>query len=129
MLAAFAACRIAEPFVPTPDNMAGSYTATQLVTADSVGFIDWLAAGGSLTLTLNADGKTTGRLFLPGGAVGGGDVDADMTGTWLLYGTTVQLGQAAETFVRGMDFNAGKDRLAGDQYFGNTLRVIIVLTK
>jgi hypothetical protein len=94
---------VGDVFTPTPEN----------------------DVGGSLTLTLTADGKTSGRLFLPGGAQDGGDVDADMAGTWGLIGHTVQFGQAAETFVRLMDFNADMDRLASDQYFGTTLRVII----
>ena len=126
---ALMSCRVGDVFVPTPENMVGAYTATQLVTADPSGFVNWLDAGGSLTLTLNADGKTTGHLFLPGGAPGGGDLDADMAGSWLLIGHTVQLGQAADTFVRQMDFTADLNRLAGDQYFGTDFRVIIVLTK
>ena len=126
---ALVSCRVGDVFVPTPDNMVGSYTATQLVTADPSTVVNWLEVGGSLTLTLTADGKTSGHLFLPGGAAGGGDVDADMAGTWLLIGRTVQLGQAAQTFVREMNFNADMNRLAGDQYFGTTLRVIIVLMK
>ena len=126
---ALVSCRVGDVFVPTPDNMVGAYTATRLVTVDPSGIVNWLDAGGSLTLTLNADATITGRLFLPGGATGGGDVDADMAGTWLLVGHTVQFGQAAETFVRNMDFNADLDRLAGDQYFGTDLRVIIVLIK
>lgn len=126
---ALVSCRVGDVFVPTPDNMVGAYTATQLVTADPSSVVNWLDVGGSLTLTLNADGTTTGHLFLPGGAEGGGDVDADMAGTWLLIGHTVQLGQTADTFVREMNFTADLDRLAGDQYFGTTLRVIIVLTK
>jgi len=120
---------VGDVFVPTPENMVGAYTATQLVTADPSSVVNWLEVGGSLTLTLTADGKTSGHLFLPGGAQDGGDVDADMAGTWLLIGHTVQLGQAAETFVREMDFNADMNRLAGDKYFGTTLRVIITLTK
>jgi hypothetical protein len=125
---ALMSCRVGDVFVPTPDNMVGAYTATQLLTADPSGIVNWLDAGGSLTLTLNADGKTSGHLFLPGGAPGGGDLDADMAGSWLLIGHTVLLGQAAETFVREMDFTADLDRLAGDKSFG-ALRVIIVLTK
>jgi hypothetical protein len=131
-VAALAACAVPDPFVPTVDNMVGAYTATQLVTADANGYVDWIAAGGSLTLTLNANATTTGRLFLPGGATGGGDLDEDMVGTWLLIGQTIQLGQAAQTFVRQMDFIAEENRLAGDKYFGtapDTLRVIIILTK
>ena len=126
---ALASCSVGDPFAPTVDNMAGTYAASQIVTADASGFVDWIDVGGTLSLTLSADGKTSGRLFLPGGAAGGADLDADMAGTWLLVGHTIQFGQAAETFVRAIDFNAGQNRIAGDQYFGDSLRVIIVLIK
>ena len=128
-VAALGSCKVGEPFAPTVENMAGNYTAGRLVTADAVGVVDWLKAGASLTLNLSSNGTTSGRLFMPGAASGGGDLDADMTGTWLLVGHTVFLGQAAETFMRGIDFTAGLDQLAGDQTFGDTVRVIVVLTK
>lgn len=127
-VAALGSCKVGDPFAPTVENMAGNYTAGRLVTADAAGFVDWIKAGASLTLTLSSDGTTSGRLFMPGGAPGG-DLDADMAGTWLLVGHTVFLGQAAETFMRGIDFTAAQDRLAGDQTFGDSLRVIVVLTK
>ena len=129
VVAALVSCKVGDPFAPTVENVSGAYTAGRLVTADAAGFVNWIAAGGSLTLTLSTDGTTSGRLFLPGGAPGGGDLDEDMAGHWLLVGHTVQFGQAAQTFVRNMDFHAEQDRLAADQTFGGTQRVIIVLTK
>lgn len=126
---ALMSCRVGDPFAPTVDKMAGTYIAHQMVTVDTAGFVNWLDAGGSLTLTLSADGSLSGRLFLPGGAAGGGDLEADMAGSWLLIGHTIQFGQVADTFVRDMDFIADQDRISGDQYFGTSLRVIIVLTK
>lgn len=128
-VAALGSCKVGDPFAPTVENMAGNYTAGRLVTADAAGFVDWIKAGASLTLTLSSNGTTSGRLFMPGGASGGGDLDEDMAGNWLLVGHTVFLGQAAQTFVRNIDFSAEQDRLAGDQTFGDSLRVIIVLTK
>jgi len=128
-VAALVSCTVGDPFAPTVDNMAGEYTAGRLVTADVSGVNNWIAAGGTLTLTLSSDGSMSGRLFLPGGGASGGDLDADMAGSWLLVGHTVTFGQAAETFVRQLDFVADKDRLAADHYFGDSLRVIIVLTK
>lgn len=126
---ALMSCRVGDPFAPTVANMAGAYTAHALVIADTAGAIDWIDAGGSLTLTLSANGSLSGRLFLPGGAAGGGDLDEDMAGNWSLIGHTISFGQAAQTFVREMDFTAGQDRISVDHYFGTTLRVIIVLTK
>lgn len=128
-VAALVSCTVGDPFAPSVDNMAGAYTAGRLVTADSSGVIDWLAAGGTLTLTLSSDGSMSGRLFLPGGGASGGDLDADMAGDWLLIGHTVSFGQVAQTFVRELDFVAARDRLAADRYFGDSLRVIVVLTK
>jgi hypothetical protein len=126
---ALMSCRVGDPFAPTVANMAGAYTAHALVIADTAGAIDWIDAGGSLTLTLSANGSLSGRLFLPGGAAGGGDLDEDMAGNWFLIGHTISFGQAAQTFVRDMDFTADQDRISVDHYFGTTLRVIIVLTK
>lgn len=126
---AFASCHVGDPFLPSPENMSGAYTATQLITVDPNGPVDWLKAGASLHITLTLDGKTSGRLFMPGAAPGGGDLDEDMAGTWLVYGYTLQIAQAAPTFIRNIDFIAEENRIAGDQYFGDTLRVIIILTK
>jgi hypothetical protein len=126
---ALVSCSVGDPFVPTVDNMAGQYTASQIVFANPSGVVNWIDSGGTLTMTLSPNATTSGRLFLPGGAEGGGDLDADMAGTWLLIGNTIQFGQAAQTFVRAMDFSAGQNRIAGDHYFADSLRVIIVLFK
>jgi hypothetical protein len=126
---ALVSCTVGDPFAPTVDNVSGVYTAGRIVSADAAGVTDWMAAGGTLTLTLSSNGSLSGRLFLPGGGAGGGDLDANMAGSWLLIGHTVSFGQAAETFVRELDFLADKDRLAADRYFGDSLRVIVVLTK
>ena len=128
-LAALAACAVADPFIPTPSNMAGAYSAVQMVQADTQGVHDWLAAGARLDLSLVQDGTLSGHLFLPNSITGTGDLDADMAGTWLLGGNIIQFGQAAATFVREIDFSAGPDRIIGDKTFGDSLRIIIVLTK
>ena len=129
LLAALVACKVADPFVPTPDNMAGSYTAREFIAADTQAVHDWLAAGATLDLNLVRDGTMSGHLFLPNSVTGTGDVNEDMAGTWLIREYIVQFGQAAETFVREIDFSAGPDRLVGDKTFGDSLRIIIVLTK
>ena len=88
------------PFTPTVADMAGTYSATTFTSTNGATTTDHLAVGGSLTLTLGPDGTTTGRLFVPGGAEGGGDLDADMAGTWTLTGSTVDFAQAAEPAAR-----------------------------
>ena len=122
------ACKVEPPFLPTPENMSGSYHAVEMVGADQ-SVHDWLAAGATLDLNLVKDGTTSGHLFLPNSVTGSGDVNADMAGTWLLTGNVIQFGQAAATFVRLIDFSAGPDRIVGDQTFGDTLRIIIALRK
>lgn len=129
VLAALAACAVDDPFIPSPENMSGSYTAREFVVADTHAVNDWLAAGATLDLNLVHDGTLSGHLFLPNSVTGSGDYNADMAGTWLLTGNVIQFGQAAETFVRQIDFSAGPDRIVGDKTFGDSLRIIIVLRK
>jgi len=114
------------PFTPTVADMAGTYSATTFTSTNGATTTDHLAVGGSLTLTLGPDGTTTGRLFVPAGAEGGGDLDADMAGTWTLTGSTVDFAQAADTFVRDMTFTAEPNRLRGSATFsGTTIRVVL----
>ena len=114
------------PFTPTVADIAGTYSATTFTSTNGGTTTDHLAAGGSLTLTLGSDGATTGRLFVPGGAEGGGDLDADMQGTWTLSGTAVDFAQTADTFVRDMTFSAEPSRLRGAAAFsGTTIRVVL----
>jgi hypothetical protein len=51
-LAALVACKVADPFLPSPENMSGAYTARQFVAADTHAVHDWLAAGATLILSL-----------------------------------------------------------------------------
>lgn len=117
-----------ESFAPTNTNVAGAYTATAFTTTTGGVLTNQLAAGASLTLNLAAGGTVTGRLFVPGGAEGGGNLDADMAGTWTLSGNTVEFEQGADTFVRDMEFAATENRLTGDATFSGT-SVHVVLTK
>jgi hypothetical protein len=114
-----------EAFSPTTANVAGAYTATAFTTTSGV-TTNRLGAGASLTLTLAAGGAVTGQLFVPGGAEGGGNLNADMAGTWTLAGSTVEFTQAADTFVRDMSFVASENRLTGDATFsGTTIHVVL----
>jgi hypothetical protein len=124
-LAAALACSDS-PFEATIENVAGAYSATRLTTTESGVTTNQLTHGATLDLTLAADGSTTGRLFIPGGAEGGGDFDEDLTGTWTLTGKSVTFDHAADTFVRDMPFTAGLDRLSGEATFGDvTVRVTL----
>jgi hypothetical protein len=63
--------------------------------------------GGELDVTLNADGTTTGHIFVPG-AGEGGDLDESLVGTFSFDEDTgeVTFEQGADTFVRDLTFQS-----------------------
>jgi len=126
LIAVLAACD--DPFSPTVANVSGSYHATTLLVTDSAGVTDYLAIGSSITLQLDAAGTVSGHLLIVGGNEGGGDLEADMVGTWALAGDTVSFDQTADTFVRDWGFKAGERRLTMD-HTGGGVTVNLVLTK
>jgi hypothetical protein len=122
------ACGGDDSFSPTVENVAGSYTATTFTLSSVVGTINLLGTGAIVTLNLASDGTTTGRLFVPGGADDGSDLDEDLVGTWSLTDSTVTFEQVADTFIPDVDFVASANRLTGEGTFsGGTIR--LVLTK
>jgi hypothetical protein len=115
-----------DSFSPTNETVAGSYTGTTFTTTSGAGTTDLLALGATVTVTLAGDGTTTGRLFVANGAEGGGDLDADLAGTWTLAGSTVTFSQTADTFIRDAAFTAGPNRLVGEDTFsGVTIRLVL----
>ena len=128
LLLGLAACGGGDGFSPTVDTVAGSYSAATFTAGSAVGTVDLLAIGALVSVTLEPDGTTTGRLFVPGGAEDGGDLDEDLTGTWSLSGSTVTFSQTADTFIRDAEFTATRDRLTGEGVFGD-LTIRLVLTK
>lgn len=124
LLVAVVAC--SDSFKPTTENVSGDYQL-QSFTSDSAGVhTDWVAAGASLELLLSPVGDVIGTLVMP--CVGSIVCVADMTGTWDLSGNSVHFTQTAVTFVRGMDWIAGKDRLSADETSG-TVRFRVVLQR
>lgn len=111
-----------DPVAPSVDAVAGTYTATRLRTTEGGTTTDQLAAGASITLTLNANGTTSGQFTVPG------ELDANLTGTWTLNGSTVELNHSADTFLRDTSFEARNNTLVGDETFGST-RVEVILAK
>jgi hypothetical protein len=93
---------------PPADIAVGNYTAVSFVTTGNSGRKDEIVAGSTLVLNLNANGTTSGHLHMaaPGG---GPDFDADMAGTWTRAGTTVDINQSADTFVRDTPFELTPD--------------------
>ena len=123
-----AACGGDDPFSPTVDTVAGSYTATTFTLSTAVGEINLLAGGATVTIDLASNGNTTGRLFVPDGNIDGSDLDEDLAGTWSLTDSTVTFDQASATFIPQLDFVASANRLTAEgSLSGGTLR--LVLTK
>ena len=110
----------------SPQFVAGTYIATQLVTTTNGVATNQLAAGASVTLVLGVDGSTTGRLFVPASVSPA--VDQTLTGSWSLMNNEVDLTSNVDTFLRDMIFTVAGNSLIGDQTFGST-RIQIVLTK
>jgi hypothetical protein len=117
-----------DPFSPTVENVSGSYTASTFTITTAGSTTNLLIGGSTVTVTLAADGSTTGRLFVPGGSENGGDIDADLAGTWTLTGSTVTFGQSSDTFIRDIPFTAGRNRLTADGTFSGAT-IHLVLTK
>ena len=121
-LAVAAVLGCSDAFKPTIENVAGNYALQTLMSTDTAGTTDWMAAGATLTLSLTTDASASGHLHIPGGAEGGGDLDADMAGTWTLVGGSVVLQQTADTFVRDMTWKPILGGLlAAERSFGGTL--------
>lgn len=126
---ALAACGDDDESVgPTADDVAGSYTATTFTLTSGSAEVDLLGIGASVTATLDADGTTTGRLFVPGVGEGGGDLDEDLAGTWGLSGTTVTFSQANSTLINDVDFAVGPNTLTGEGTFQGSI-ILLVLTR
>ncbi len=119
-----------DAFTPNLNNVAGDYHLQSLVLTDLGGPRDWVALGTSLTISLAPNGTTSGRLVMPGGGLGGADVDVDMAGTWTLAVATVEFNPSFDTLLRDVTFIADENRLIGDHAYGSSgVSVRIVLTK
>ncbi|MGE0159168.1 MAG: hypothetical protein AB7T31_07110 [Gemmatimonadales bacterium] len=97
-----------DSLAPTLENIAGTYEATYFVGGGN----DVLAAGGSLTLILGADGSVAGSLFVPAGV--GGPFTADMDGTFTVSGNTLVISQPVDTFVKDATWTWDDGELTGE---------------
>ena len=119
-----------DSFSPTVENVAGTYAASTFTIKSSAGTVDLLDLGAIAAITLAPDGTTTGQLFVPGGGDNGGDLDEDLTGTWILDGSTVTFTQTADTFLPDVQFAAGRNSLTGEENFsGQTIRLVLTKTQ
>jgi len=112
-----------------PKDIAGAYTATAFtITPTGQAATDVLGAGGSLTMTLFADGTTTGQLSVPASINNGVPITLDMAGTFSVTGKIVTFDQAADSFVRDLPFTANGNTLTGSASFSGTA-VSVTLTR
>ncbi|MNC92474.1 hypothetical protein D3C83_89090 [compost metagenome] len=81
-----------------------------------------------LFINLNANGSTTGTLFIPEGNTDGSDLTVNLAGTWSISGNVVTFDQGADTFVRDMEFVFDGDALVADETFGGT-RIQVTLER
>ena len=110
-LATLVACDDDDPMAP--EELTGTYVATTFrVTPTGQAAIDVLAEGGSLSVTIASNNAATGTLFIPASATGGQDLTASMSGTVVRSGNTIELQQAADTFVRDLTWTVGATTLA-----------------
>ena len=126
ILAAASACRS----VLEPEDVVGSYTATRLLySGDDNG--DFLAEGGSISLTLAAGGTTSGTMVVPGSLSESGDEESfDLTGTYTIVEETdvIEFDHDADTFLRDTQFEAEGNTLVANPTFGGTT-LDVVLTR
>ena len=115
-------------------DIIGGYVATTFRTTIGGATTDQLAVGAEFTIDVAADGTATGRLFVPDGAEDGGDLHADLEGSWTFNDSSdeVEFEQTADTFVRDVTFEAVRAgatiELRGDETFG-IIRIVVVLTR
>jgi hypothetical protein len=124
------ACGGSDSFTPTEETVAGTYEASTFTLTSFSGTTDLLLAGATVDATLAPDGTTSGRLFVPGGAEDGGDLDEDLAGTWTLAGQTVTFNQTADTFIGEAEFTAGRNTLTAEGTFsGATILLQLIKTE
>ena len=115
-------------FSPTVDDVAGTYTASVFTLTSGDTEIDLLSIGATVTVTLNADGATTGRLQVPAGVGGPDAIDEDLAGTWTLSGTTVTFTPSTSSLLTDVDFAVGPSTLTGEGIYQGAV-LLLVLTK
>ena len=130
---ALAACEGPTPLDPNAAAMAalagdysaeGDFGALSFTTDGGGEATDWLEQGAKVEIRLTADGKTSGRLFVPGVDEDGGDLDEDLAGTWTLDAETIHFEHDADTFIRDMPFRVEAKKLVGEASFDEvTVRV------
>lgn len=91
-----------------PSEVSGTWVATVFnVTPSGEAPIDLLAAGATLTITIDAGNMTTGSLNIPAGVGGPEPFSASMAGTAIVTETTVRFIQDDDSFVPDLVWSRG----------------------
>jgi hypothetical protein len=113
-LAFLLAAACSEPL--QPEDLVGTYQATEFRVVLNGVTTDLLTKGASVTLELESGGTTSGRFVLP--VVAGVQitpVDDDLDGTYDLQNGVVRLEQAADTYLKDFLFVAADGQLRASQ--------------
>jgi hypothetical protein len=88
-----------------------------------------LARGGSFTLTIGTDNRTSGTLSVPATVTGGEALTASMAGTAVRSGNTVRFEQSADTFVRDLRWTVDGRTLRAENQTAGAGTFTITLTR
>ena len=132
MLLAAAASLGCNDFAGPPTRLAGTYVASDFwighIEGANVVEVNQLIRGAALTITLTADGRTRGSLFVPTGNADGSDLVASMTGSWFVSNGSVYFRQQARTFMAAVPFVIASPSLRAYRWLDTTL-VGVTLTR
>jgi hypothetical protein len=112
----------------SPEELAGTYSATSFTVVRDGVSTDVLEAGGSLTIVLASSGTTSGTLVVPASVTEEEPINASMAGTFTLEDDVITFVQAEDTFVRDVDWIADGDTIVGTGTFG-TETISVTLEK
>ena len=101
------------PIGPEPNSLVGPWEATSFALVQGSNSTDVHIAGGSMTITLTSDNRTSGSLVIPASLNGGITETFDMAGTWTQNADTVEFNQNADTFVRDAVWLSSGGQLLG----------------
>ncbi len=121
---------------PTNDKLAkevlGKYSTTEFkLTLENKAPIDILSVGGYIEIELYDDKTTTGIFYLPDtlNLTGGGEVVADLSGTYSIKNNKIKFQHTADTFLRNIEFSLIGKKLSGSYGRSGVLVEIELLMK
>jgi hypothetical protein len=114
--------------VLTMQNLSGLYFGVTFTTEEGGVVTDQLRLGATIELFLYSDGRTDGRLFIPGDPGGLPAADVSLIGSWGLDGNIVTLDLTNDSFLKQMSLEFEETHLTGETTLGAvTHRVVLAL--